>query len=87
MRYGNAPVSPDGMQTPLSPGDKIFRPVWVGGLLKLLKKPAYDDSFVMVRALPQHGMSLLIPWRGHMHGSQSVPHHNKNMNETTVTGV
>ncbi len=29
-------VSPDGMRTPLSPGDKICRPVWVGGLLNSL---------------------------------------------------
>ncbi len=43
-------VSHDGMGTPLSPGDKICRPVWVSGLLKLLK-PAYNKFFVMVCVL------------------------------------
>jgi hypothetical protein len=54
-------VSPGGMQTPLFPGDRICCPVWVGGLLKLLKT-CYNGSSVMVRALastrnePSHPM-------------------------------
>jgi hypothetical protein len=43
-------VSPDGMQTPLSPGDIICCPVWVGELLKT-KLIYYDGSFIMVRVL------------------------------------
>jgi hypothetical protein len=43
-------VSPGGMQTPLFPGDRICCPVWVGGLLKLLKT-CYNGSSVMVRKL------------------------------------
>ncbi len=43
-------VSPGGMQTPLFPGDRICHPVWVGGLLNLLKT-CYNYSSVMVRAL------------------------------------
>jgi hypothetical protein len=41
-------------------------------LLKLLK-PAYNDSFVMVRPLR---LNTVVPCRGHTHGSRSVPHHN-----------
>jgi hypothetical protein len=43
-------ISPGGMQTPLFPGDRICCPVWVGGLLKLLKT-CYNGSSVMVHML------------------------------------
>jgi len=63
---------------PPFPWRQICRPVWVGGLLKLLK-PAYDDYFVMVRALAStRNETFRSVERAHMHGSRSVPpHHNQ----------